>query len=68
MLEVPLLPVALEALGEAGEALWAARRGMPRTALLCTAHPLSFTWTPDGRGIIAVCANLRDAKLTERLL
>ena len=53
-MEVPQLPVALEALGNAGEALWAARRVTPRMALLCTARPLSFTWTPDGRGIVAV--------------
>jgi len=54
VMEVPQLPVALEALGTAGEALWAARRVPPRMALLCTARPLSFTWTPDGRGIVAV--------------
>ncbi len=56
VMEVPQLPVALEALGNAGEALWAARRVTPRMALLCTARPLSFTWTPDGRGIVAVSA------------
>ena len=56
VLEVPLLPVALEALGSTGEALWAARRAPPRTALLCTARPLSYTWTLDGRGIVAVRA------------
>ena len=56
-MEVLLLPAALEALGNTGEALWAARRASPRMALLCTARPLSFTWTPDGRGIVAVSAS-----------
>jgi hypothetical protein len=53
-MEVPLLPVALEAVCGSGEALWDARRALPRMALLGTGRPLSFTWTPDGRGIVAV--------------
>ncbi len=54
VMEVPLLPVALEAVCGSGEALWDARRALPRMALLGTGRPLSFTWTPDGRGIVAV--------------
>ena len=54
VMEVPLLAVALEALRGNGEPLWDARRVQPRMALLGTGRPLSFTWTPDGRGIVAV--------------
>ena len=56
MLEVPQLAVALEAMGAPLEALAEARAARPRMALLCTARPLFFTWTPDSRSIIAVRA------------
>jgi len=54
VLEIPQLAVALQAMGAPLEALAAARAARPRLALLCTARPLFFTWTPDSRSIIAV--------------
>ena len=53
--EIPQLAVALQAMGAPLEALAEARAAArPRLALLCTARPLFFTWTPDSRSIIAV--------------
>ena len=54
VLEVPQLSVSLEACGAPLDALAAARAAPRRVALICTARPLFFTWTPDGRRIIAV--------------
>ena len=54
VMEVPQLAVALESLGAPSEALASAGSTKPRMALLCAARPVTFTWMPDGRSLIAV--------------
>ena len=54
VLEVSQLVVALDASGASLDALAAARAARPKLAFICAARPLFFTWTPDGRRIVAV--------------
>lgn len=58
VLEVPLLSVALEALGKGHNERAAARGVTPRVVLLLIGQPLFFTWHPDGQQIVAVRPSL----------
>lgn len=57
--EVPLLSTALEALGKGHEERSIARaESTPKVVVLLTGQPLFFTWTMDGKVIIAVSTSI----------